>query len=466
MDETVNAGDIARLVDVGRAAVSNWRRRYDDFPQPVGGTASSPLFSLREVEEWLRRNGKQFHVSPADRLWQQIKDDDLRLGERVAEAGRHTDPATFEFLYERYAEAHSRQLNVTPDDIAKLMVELAEADRGTVVDPACGTGTLLKQAGGARKGQELDPTSAEIASIRLPEAQIHTGDSLRHNAFAEATADAVVCDPPFHERSWGHEELVGDPRWAYGLPPRGEPELAWVQHCLSLTRPGGRVAILMPSAATSRRPGKRIRGNLLRAGALRAVITVAGGRDIWLLRHPLPDERPPEHILLLEEFSPDAEPNTRIIDLLDDHVDLSPSRHSRADVATAFLHARATFALPEPPALERREPPPMTTIGDLVRTAPGSVTVTSPTGASYDIDPEVVDPDYLSGLLRAALACTPTGSSRLDLKRTPVPLIEIDEQRRYGEAFRQLKAMEDGFAEAAELVRLGFTGLLGGQLEP
>ncbi|HEX4703803.1 MAG TPA: SAM-dependent methyltransferase, partial [Pseudonocardiaceae bacterium] len=74
-DTTVNAGDIARLVDVGRAAVSNWRRRHDDFPQPVGGTASSPLFSLPEVEKWLRRNGKTYQVSLAERAWQRLRTD-------------------------------------------------------------------------------------------------------------------------------------------------------------------------------------------------------------------------------------------------------------------------------------------------------------------------------------------------------------------------------------------------------
>ena len=143
-DATVTAGDIARLVDVGRAAVSNWRRRHEDFPQPVGGTAASPLFSLPEVEDWLRRNGKAFSVSLADRIWQQLRaaGDDLRLGALVRRAGlvllgqdADTDPAdesagaiaglagplvelvaergaaaAFEFLCDRYRTAHSRQL--------------------------------------------------------------------------------------------------------------------------------------------------------------------------------------------------------------------------------------------------------------------------------------------------------------------------------------------------------------------
>jgi hypothetical protein len=43
-DGLVTASEIARLAEVGRAAVSNWRRRFDDFPEPSGGTAASPMF--------------------------------------------------------------------------------------------------------------------------------------------------------------------------------------------------------------------------------------------------------------------------------------------------------------------------------------------------------------------------------------------------------------------------------------
>src|SRR5690606_11777971 len=86
---TVSAADIARLADDGRAAVSNWRKRYDDFPRPVGGTATSPAFSLEEVEAWLRRQGKKFTVSTGDRIWQRLRatDDELRLGDLVGGVG-------------------------------------------------------------------------------------------------------------------------------------------------------------------------------------------------------------------------------------------------------------------------------------------------------------------------------------------------------------------------------------------
>lgn len=68
----VTAAGIARLAGVGRAAVSNWRRRHPDFPKPVGGTETSPSFALADVERWLREQGKLAEVPLRERVWQQI----------------------------------------------------------------------------------------------------------------------------------------------------------------------------------------------------------------------------------------------------------------------------------------------------------------------------------------------------------------------------------------------------------
>lgn len=68
----VTAAGIARLAGVGRAAVSNWRRRHADFPKPVGGTGTSPAFALTEVEEWLRKQGKLAEVPLRERVRQQL----------------------------------------------------------------------------------------------------------------------------------------------------------------------------------------------------------------------------------------------------------------------------------------------------------------------------------------------------------------------------------------------------------
>ncbi len=482
-DPTLNAGDIARLAGVGRAAVSNWRRRHDDFPPPVGGTAHQPLFSLPQVEAWLRRYGKSYQVSLGDRAWQRLKTaGDLRLGDVMAQAGAllstgesdlEPEPAAFvseladqhgaltayEFLVERYLEAHSRQLSVTRDDIAELMTRLggaaggpaaratdasetqaggsgsgdghadsipsrgdhANVAGGTILDPACGVGTLLLAAGPARVlGQELSEASAGIAAARLRlrgvEATVVAGDAMRHDAFAGRRADAVVCDPPFNERAWGYEELVGDPRWEYGLPPRGEPELAWVQHCLTHVKPGGLVAILMPPAAASRKAGRRIRANLLRAGALRAVVALPGS-DLWMLRRPAAGERPPSDVLILDAAADLAavEPAwrayledgsgqaVRIIDLLADEVDMTPARHQRRDdLGRAFAETRDRFlaAAAVPPDLKVLDQPldqPVTTVGDLIKEGLVTVAQAPPRMAVGDGDVPVLTVDDVAG---------------------------------------------------------------------
>ncbi|KOT28468.1 restriction endonuclease subunit M, partial [Streptomyces caelestis] len=68
----VTAAGIARLAGVGRAAVSNWRRRHTDFPGPVGGTETSPSFALAEVEGWLRRHGRLAGIPLRERVWQRL----------------------------------------------------------------------------------------------------------------------------------------------------------------------------------------------------------------------------------------------------------------------------------------------------------------------------------------------------------------------------------------------------------
>ncbi|MFE5571117.1 N-6 DNA methylase [Amycolatopsis japonica] len=539
---TVTAADIARIAGVGRAAVSNWRRRYGDFPPPVGGTASSPLFSLFAVESWLRERGKPVEISLGDRVWQRLRNlgDDLALGDRVGRVGsylsrrgvwtfspRYDDAEllglldrfaeergareAYEFLCERYVEAHSRQLSVTPEPVAALMSRLIGPEPGVVLDPACGLGTLLLASGGTRLlGQVDDPATSCIAAHRLllagADMEMYGADALSMDSYEGVLADAVVCDPPFNEREWGYDELIGDPRWVYGQPPRGEPELAWVQHCLAHVKPGGLVAIRMPPAAAGRRTGRRIRGNLLRAGALRAVVTV-GGADLWLLRRPESGERPPSRLLLTTDPSTvegylrgaDVPGTARIIDLLDEEIDLSPVRHqARGEHAgEAFLEVLKRFegVRPEPPSLVvSDEKPSYVTIGELLKsgvlTVPESVEegdvvaspavpayvhngetfAAEPTMSKYRTDPERLDAAFLAGCLRAAGQIAPTSSTRIDLKRTRIPRLPIETQRAHGAAFTRLAAFEDALREAAEsgleLVRLGLAGLTEGQLIP
>ncbi|MGW4749902.1 N-6 DNA methylase [Streptomyces sp. NPDC004290] len=441
---------------MGRAAVSNWRRRHADFPRPVGGTESSPSFALADVERWLRAQGKLAEVPLRERVWQQIAGHpagavtalvhagcalllvrdrsaawpalaelpDERLAEVLPVALEETlterlgperavltptgaalaasvpllrgaadlaaetgvRPA-FEFLLGRHLDANPRQYTLTPPGPAALMAALAAAPRTgrggvplTVLDPASGTGGLLSavERPGAVCGQDADPDLAALTALRLALAtdadiRVRSGDSLRADAFPTLAADAVLCHPPFNERNWGHDELAYDPRWEYGFPARTESELAWVQHALARLRPGGTAVLLMPPAAASRRSGRRIRADLLRRGALRAVVALPAGAappygvplHLWVLRRPDQSGRPAAELLLVDAASeqsgpgregrdrldwpavhsavldawtpfdrdgtlagtPGASRSVPVIELLDDDVDLAPARH-------------------------------------------------------------------------------------------------------------------------------------------
>lgn len=480
-DSTIASADIARLAGVGRAAVSNWRRRFTDFPEPVGGSASSPLYRLTDVEQWLADHGRSAEITPLDRLWQQLRStsDDHRLGEVVGDlaamlallaqapsrwaavsdsadpvaavdaawspefpraGSSETEPTavkavaavaeaagaatTLRALVARLHEATARRLQVTAPSISRVMAELAgvggPADGPRVLDPACGTGSLLAAAVGAsaRCGVDLDLAAARITAGLLHVEResgeptganrVFVADSLRHDPVAGERFGAVLCEPPIADRDWGYEELAADPRWELSVPPRGEPELAWLQHCLAHADPGAPVVLVLPAATATRRAGRRIRSNLLRSGALRMVATLPdeGGRplDLWLLVKP--DGLPPAEVLFLtvglgeiverwRAFTdgPGAR-RVRLLDLLDDDVDLSPTRHVPSDagetpdlgaLAAAVTAARA--ALPDLPELRAQtRSHPSTTVGDLSKA--GAVEIHSAPLRTLDEGPE------------------------------------------------------------------------------
>ncbi|MEU4791453.1 N-6 DNA methylase [Micromonospora tulbaghiae] len=489
---TVTTSDIARLADVGRAAVSNWRRRFPDFPVPVGGSSASPHYALADVEAWLIRHQKPFRLRPVDRVWQALRGaaDDLQLGDRIgylglflvllerdpsrwralagrfdaavteelthalgalvpeaadlvteapdrdglaivrltADATEHADHrVVFDFLCHRYREVHSRRHTDTPQAYAELMVAVT-APYGRVLDPACGLGTLLSAA--QRAGaSELWGRDASVTEARLTAARLLLHGGLGRVTAAEPSgsadsapglADAVICDPPPGERPrWHTDAAEGGDREP---PPRGEPELAWVQHCLSQVRPGGHVAILMPPAAATRRAGRRVRAGLLRAGALRAVAALpsagpagAAAPDLWVLRRPDGGDQP-AHLLVVDATDdlgaaerawtafrtgnaglPDRSLAVPIVDLLDDDVDVNPGRWlvpagSPTDYRPAWDRMEASLAgltsiLPE----LRADPPtgagPTVTVGELARAGALTIRQAPPGTAVVDAGP-------------------------------------------------------------------------------
>jgi hypothetical protein len=396
----VTGAEIARLAGVTRAAVSNWRRRYSDFPAPAGGGVNSPLFDLTEVQAWLDKQRKVQDVSIEVRLWQVLRgaygeemigglvdvarliagearpkdlpEDAVRLARDLIGSGSTAE--VVDALAERFTDSVRRAGSdqVTSPRVVRAVRRFAGevADDATLFDPACGIGTLLlavgPERGPLRYGQESDARSACFAQLRADltdrvGVDIGTGDSLRGDLWAEVKADLVVCDPPVGDTDWGREELLLDSRWEFGTPSRAEGELAWLQHAYAHTSPGGRVLMVMPASVAYRKAGRRIRAELVRRGILTQVTALPPGTasshalpvHLWHLRRPrtLGDAVTSVRMVDLTAADPDesSEPvpgqvaDVPLIDLLDDTVDLTPGRHvaeSHRDYVAEYLSLR------------------------------------------------------------------------------------------------------------------------------
>jgi predicted RNA methylase len=537
----VTGSEIARLAGVTRAAVSNWRRRYEDFPAPAAGAANSPLYALAEVQEWLDKQRKGQEVSPEVELWQAmraaygeqmitglaevaamlagesgvVQAEDV--GARVRALAKTEAPLQLvNGLTDRFMDSARRAGSdqVTSERVVRAVVHFAPelSDGATVFDPACGIGVLLlavaSRTGTHCRGQEMDADSARFAQLRADllgrsGVRIVAGDSLRADAWPDLRAELVVCDPPAGVTEWGREELLLDSRWELGVPSKAEGELAWLQHAYAHTEPGGHVLMVMPASGAYRKAGRRIRSEVVRRGILRQVVALPPGTatshalpvHLWCLQRPegsqgadtqhtvrmvdLTDNSPDEDL----EPRPDQVADVPLIELLDDTVDLTPGSHLRSrhrDYPGEYAALRReledrirqlTVLLPEfatgsePGSLDGAT----TSVADLARA--GLVTYDGPEPVSAS---DQLDTDYLRGFLRSSAnarrSTSTSGTYRFDGRGSRIPRMGIDEQRRYGSAFRALSAFEEGMRKVDELSRqlaeVARDGLASGALTP
>lgn len=57
-EQIVGAAEIAQRLGVARGVVGDWRRRYDDFPEPVASLTMGHVWNWPDVERWARDTGR------------------------------------------------------------------------------------------------------------------------------------------------------------------------------------------------------------------------------------------------------------------------------------------------------------------------------------------------------------------------------------------------------------------------
>jgi len=168
--------------------------------------------------------------------------------------------------------------------------------QGRVFDPCCGSGGMFVQsekfvqAHGGRitdisiYGQESNPTTWKLAQINLAIRGIDAdlggtyADSFHNDLHPDLKADFVLANPPFNDSDWGGESLQDDPRWAYGTPPAGNANFAWVQHFIYHLNPRGVAGFVLANGSMSSQTSNEgeIRKNIIEADLVDCMVSLPG----------------------------------------------------------------------------------------------------------------------------------------------------------------------------------------------
>lgn len=181
----------------------------------------------------------------------------------------------------------------TPSNAVQLLVDLVNPQPGeTILDPACGAGSFLAacasrlaRAGEAPKtsannlwGIDKDEYLSNLAALRLAllighEADITCGDSLSWRSAKGSTLSnysrpaVILTNPPFGSKivatsievqrtftlgyKWRLDKVSGRYQKTDILQGSLTPQVAFIERCIDLLQPGGRLGIVIPESLLS-----------------------------------------------------------------------------------------------------------------------------------------------------------------------------------------------------------------------
>ena len=102
--------------------------------------------------------------------------------------------------------------------------------------------------------------------------------TLLKDAFPDERFDYILANPPFNISDWSGDLLREDARWAFGAPPVGNANFAWLQHIhahLSSSGIGG--VVLANGSMSSMSSGEgEIRRAMVEGDAVDAMVALPG----------------------------------------------------------------------------------------------------------------------------------------------------------------------------------------------
>ena len=203
----------------------------------------------------------------------------------------------YEYFLGQFALAEGRKGGqfYTPKSIVKLLVEMIEPYKGRVYDPCCGSGGMfvmsdkfVRSHQGRRDdisiyGQESNQTTWKLCRMNLAirgidgsQVKWNNEGSFLKDLHPDLKADFILANPPFNDSDWSGELLREDARWAFGIPPTGNANFAWVQHFIYHLAPNGVAGFVLAKGAltSNQKDEKEIRKNIIEADLVDCIVNL------------------------------------------------------------------------------------------------------------------------------------------------------------------------------------------------
>ena len=184
-----------------------------------------------------------------------------------------------------------------PASVVKTIVNILKPSEGKrVYDPCCGSGGMFVQSvkfiqeyAGNRSnisvfGQEANADTWKMAKMNMAIRGIdanfgdHPEDTFFNDLHSTQKFDYIMANPPFNLSNWGggQDKLRNDPRWAYGLPPAGNANYAWIEHMIYHLAPNGKIGLVLANGALSTQTSGEgeIRRKIIEADLIEGIIAM------------------------------------------------------------------------------------------------------------------------------------------------------------------------------------------------
>ncbi len=231
----------------------------------------------------------------------------------------------YEYFLTQFADqkAHDGGEFFTPVSLVSLIAHVLDPDRGTLLDPACGSGGMFIQSARIVEQHGQNPTDRltfrglekNANTIRLAKMNLAVhgleGDVRQAITYYEdphkllGKADYVMANPPFNVDEIDADKVKIDPRLPFGLPGVNKKDkvsngnYVWISYFYSYLSENGRAGFVMSSQASSAGGAEaKVRQKLVETGDVDVMIAIRSNFfytrtvpcELWFLNRNKPKE--------------------------------------------------------------------------------------------------------------------------------------------------------------------------------